>query len=97
MQTPLFEFNNANVIESAYQAIRQWVHGPYQAENIDQTDEEVTEVVIDFGHLVDRSEAERTELLRAERLLFESSTLTSYTNDVLKYWHHTCRIQSCLT
>jgi hypothetical protein len=84
IQTPLFEFNNANVIESAYQAIRQWVHGPHQAENINQTDDDVTEVVIDFGYLVDRSAAERTELLRAERLLFESSTRTSYTNDVAK-------------
>ena len=88
VENNLFEMNNQEYLELAFQTVRQLVHGPYQ--NVNQasddknSDEEIQEVPIDYSYLSSKTPEERTKALKAEILLFKNKTATKYSIDVAK-------------
>jgi hypothetical protein len=81
----LFEIENTEFLELAFQNVRQLVHGPYQEENQqEENQQEIKEVPIDYSYLAGKTSAERTVALKAEVLLFQNKATTKYSVDVAK-------------
>ena len=86
VQTNIFacDYDGQSNLEMVYQAVRQWVHGPYQ-EAITAEDGTEVEVPIDFSYLAALSAEERTVVSKAERSFFENLCADNcYVNDVTK-------------
>ena len=91
IESNLFEIEDTEFLELAFQNVRQLVHGPYQKENQsegtsqeDGSSEEIKEVPIDYSYLTSKSPEERTTALKAEVLLFKNEADTKYSVDVAK-------------
>ena len=78
IESSLFKYKHSATLESAYQVVRQWVHGPHQVANQSVDSSENTSVPIDFSYLAEWAPKQRTVALQAERLLFENSVATKY-------------------
>jgi len=87
VQTSIFgsDYDNGSNLETVYQAVRQWVHGPYQPPVKTDEDGTTIEVPIDFSYLAELPAKKRTVALKAERKLFENfSAHNQYVDDVTK-------------